>query len=155
MPVLAYFITVTTYGTWLHGDDRGSVDRKADSLSRHKLEPDPALVEQMRARMKHPPITLDAAMRECVNEAILEHCEFRGWQVLALNVRSNHFHLVVSAPGVSKSKVLNSVKARATRRLRESNLLRDRPVWTERGSKTVLETADELEAARNYTLFRQ
>jgi hypothetical protein len=23
MPVLAYFITWTTYGTWLHGDARG------------------------------------------------------------------------------------------------------------------------------------
>ena len=25
--ILAYFSTFRTYGTWLHGDDRGSTDR--------------------------------------------------------------------------------------------------------------------------------
>ena len=31
---LAYLITWTTYGTWLHGDDRGSFDHNGDFILR-------------------------------------------------------------------------------------------------------------------------
>lgn len=30
---LAYFISIRTYGTWLHGDDRGSVDRQHNEFN--------------------------------------------------------------------------------------------------------------------------
>ena len=37
---LAYFSTFTTYGTWLHGDERGSVDREHNQVGTPWLEPD-------------------------------------------------------------------------------------------------------------------
>ena len=32
---LAYFISFRTYGTWLHGDERFSVDRKQNKYALH------------------------------------------------------------------------------------------------------------------------
>jgi hypothetical protein len=40
--VLAYFITFHTYGTWLHGTERGSVDRAHNTLGTPLLPPDVA-----------------------------------------------------------------------------------------------------------------
>jgi len=39
---LAYLITFTTYGTWLHGDPRGSVDREHNVWGTPFLDPDRA-----------------------------------------------------------------------------------------------------------------
>jgi hypothetical protein len=39
---LAYFITFHTYGTWIHGDDRGSVDRHHNLYGTPMLPPDPS-----------------------------------------------------------------------------------------------------------------
>ena len=36
----SYFLTFTTYGTWLHGDTRGSVDREHNIVETPYLEPD-------------------------------------------------------------------------------------------------------------------
>jgi hypothetical protein len=91
-PTLAYLLTWTTYGTWLHGDQRTSASRKQSRV----LKPDPVLEAQMRRRMKHPPLTLDAKMRRVVRETIEEHSEYRGWTLMKLNVRTNHIHLVVT-----------------------------------------------------------
>ena len=45
---LAYFLTLTTYGTWLPGDDRGW-HRKGEP---EVQPPNPFLVEMARSRMK-------------------------------------------------------------------------------------------------------
>jgi hypothetical protein len=37
---LAYFITFTCHGTWLHGDERGSVDRGHNAPGTPFLPPD-------------------------------------------------------------------------------------------------------------------
>ncbi|MCC7508691.1 MAG: transposase [Planctomycetes bacterium] len=148
MPV--YFVTFTCYGTWLHGDARGSHDRKATSLARKILSPDQRLEAEMRRRMNRPAMALSGPMRKVVREAILEHVSFRGWELRELNVRSNHVHLVVLADA-DGSRVLNSVKARATRALREERLVaRDQPVWSERGSYSLLESAKDAADASEY-----
>ena len=40
---LAYLISFRTYGTWLHGDKRGSMDRKHNVYGTSKISPNPAL----------------------------------------------------------------------------------------------------------------
>ena len=57
---LAYFLTFTTYGTWLHGDGRGSVDREHNQPGEPWPEPDPARREGSAARLAQPPYLLDA-----------------------------------------------------------------------------------------------
>ncbi len=76
---LAYFITFSTYGTWLHGDDRGSVQRGAvpgePSL---QLSPRPPLRSFERCEMDQPPYVLDARRREVVLNTIVEVTRHRG-----------------------------------------------------------------------------
>jgi REP element-mobilizing transposase RayT len=145
-----YFVTFTSYGTWLHGDERGSHDRKGTTERTARLAPDPTIEAQMRLRMKHEPFMLNGPMRKVVREAIVEHCDYRRWLLREISVRTNHVHLVVVADAAG-SRVLNSVKARATRALREAMLLgADRPVWTERGSCRVMKTEQDIASACTY-----
>ncbi len=150
------FLTFTTYGTWLHGDERGSHNRKGNTFAERFPAPDPALIAQMKLRMKHAEYRLGDAARECVHAAITEHCAFKGWILHALNVRTNHVHLVVTAQGLSGARVLNEVKAWATRALRKREFVaQDQPAWTERGSKVVLDSPEGFAAAVHYVKFGQ
>ena len=150
-----YLVTLTCYGTWLHGDERGSVWRKGQTVNEHDLGPDPALEAQMRRRMKHPEMRLNGPMRKVVREAIEEHCRYREWVLHAINVRTNHAHMVIGAD-VGASRVLNSVKARATRCLRDAGLIGPtQPVWAERGNRKHIESAESLKDACHYVLEGQ
>ena len=45
---LAYLITFRTYGTWLHGDERGSIGRTGNArLGTVKIDPNVPLKEEM------------------------------------------------------------------------------------------------------------
>jgi REP element-mobilizing transposase RayT len=151
-----FFITFTSYGTWLHGNERGSWNRKADALQDWFIPVDPALEEIMRKRMTHPPMTLTGPMRKCVREAIAQHCKFKGWKMHAINVRTNHVHVVVTAPDDTAARVLNAMKARATLMLRQNKLVdADRPIWTERGSKIPLDNEQGFYGAIHYVKHGQ
>jgi REP element-mobilizing transposase RayT len=152
---LAYFITFTTYGTWLHGDERGSWYRNAKAFRGYFVPPDPKLVESMRRRMKHPAITLSGPMRKTVREGIQAHCEFKGWKFHALAVRTNHVHIVVTTDTHSAQQVMVALKSRATLLLREAGQLADRPMWTENASKIVLDSQASFDGAVHYVLYEQ
>lgn len=150
-----YHITFSCYGTWLHGDERGSHDRKATSLRNKHIAPDPALEAQMRRRMTHAVVVLNGPMRRCVREAIVQHCGFREWKLHALSVRTNHVHVVLTT-FENVSRVLNQIKGRATRSLREAGLVAsDQPVWSARGSKRILDTPEWFESAVRYVTYGQ
>jgi REP element-mobilizing transposase RayT len=132
---LAFFLTFTTYGTWLHGDPRGSIDRSNDAYGQLWLEPSPARLRyEQRFRLTSPAVRLDHTARAAVTEAIAHTCDLRGWSLLALNARTNHVHAVVRAP-VPPEKILTALKANATRRLAELQIvLAGARVWTRHGS---------------------
>src|SRR5258707_2268858 len=52
---LAYLITLRTYGTWLHGDERGSMDRKHNVYGTSKIAPNSRLNKSDTRQLKHPP----------------------------------------------------------------------------------------------------
>jgi hypothetical protein len=54
---LAYFITFTCYGTWLHGDERGSVDDEHNTPGTPVLDPDPERRGRERDDLPGRPIT--------------------------------------------------------------------------------------------------
>src|SRR3989338_5308479 len=93
---LAYLITFTTYGTWLHGDERASVDKNHNCFGEEFLPHNPGLNLTEQNNLKYQPIKLDASCRDIVLRAILEVCDFRGWFAHSVHVRSNHVHIVVS-----------------------------------------------------------
>jgi len=154
---LAYLITVRTFGTWLHGDDRSSVDEHNDlnvygtprRLANKNLE------GEMRKNMKSPPIILNAEQRVAVAEAIKEVCLYRCYTLLALNVRTNHFHAVVSAQA-KPEHVANAFKSYVTRKLRGCNLLPDEvSPWSRGRSRRYLWKEHHVDAAIDYVLYCQ
>jgi REP element-mobilizing transposase RayT len=152
---LAYFITFTTYGTWLHGDAPGSVDREHNRVGTPWLPPALDLRTIARERMTHPPYTLDALRRDTVRDAIIDECQFRGWHLFALHVRSNHVHVVASAAREPEF-VMRGCKANASKRLNGAGFDDpNRKRWTEHGSTRYLWHEDAVAAAVNYTLHQQ
>ena len=105
---LAYLITFRSYGTWLHGDVRGSIDRKNNLYGTPKLEHNPTRKNYVRTILKRPPVLLDAARRRSVERAVRETCDKRGWILIALNVRTNQVHIVVSIGARKPEAALNA-----------------------------------------------
>lgn len=147
---LAYFLTWTTYGTWLPGDERGWVEKPGQFRA-----PDPERQEAARRLMTEPALTLDMQQRSIVEATIADHCRIRGWQLHKVSARTQHVHVVVTAPGRDPEVVMDQFKAWCTRRLKE----RERSLgkakvrlnwWTQGGSKRWLNDADSLEAAIRY-----
>ncbi|MCI0624979.1 MAG: transposase [Acidobacteria bacterium] len=153
---LAYLITIRCYGTWLHGDLRGSMDRKEHHQhGGPKIEPNKKLGEAEEAELKHPPFVMTDAQRAIMENAIREVCDHRGYRLLAVNARTNHVHSVVAARGRPEA-VMNALKAYATRRLREAGLLPNgvRP-WSRHGSNPYLWTSEQITRAVDYVLNGQ
>src|SRR5207249_9910592 len=96
---LAFFITFACYGTWLHGDPRGSVDRDHSTYGTPYLPPDRGRCAREQAQLRASPYLLDASRRQVVLEAILALARRKAWRLWAVHVRSNHVHVVISAGG--------------------------------------------------------
>ena len=153
---LAYLITFRCFGTWLHGDPRGSIDRR--KYNRYGTPDMPAnqkILADEEAELKTPPVFLSGSQRKVVDSAIREVCKHRGYALHAVNVRTNHVHSVVSA-GCKPEQVMNSFKAYATRKLRETNLLsRNIKPWARHGSTPYLWTEEQVQRAIDYVINGQ
>ena len=153
---IAYLITFRTYGTWLHGDERGSTSRHRSTYGTPKLKHDPRWLEINRERMKRQPVTLDADQRTLVKNAIEETCEIRKWVLHAINVRTNHAHTVMPTSGRSPAIALGAFKANATRVLRVSGLwISELSPWSDKGSNRYLWTEESLGRACDYVKYGQ
>ena len=152
---LGYLITCRTYGTWVHGDARGSVDREHSAYGAPMLDPNGSLERAERRRLKTPPVTLTAQQRVVVAETIRAVCRKLDWSLLALNVRTTHFHAVVAAP-YHPERVMHAFKAYATRRLREEGLhAQGAPLWSRHGSTRYLWKPPQVEHACRYVAESQ
>ena len=148
---LAYLLTWTCYGTWLPGDARGSVDRGQGFAPSCELRED-----INRFRMECDALTLSIQERRCVQDAIREQCDHRDWWLGACNVRTNHLHCVVAAPGRSPEIVVKHLKAWSTRALRAIDGERfAHRVWTRHASTRYLWSRDEVASAIGYVLEAQ
>ncbi|MEA2206389.1 MAG: hypothetical protein QOE77_3165 [Blastocatellia bacterium] len=152
---LAYLISFRTYGTWLHGDKRGSINRRQNQYGTRRIARNPGLQSAERKQLKHPPLRLNRKQRPLIAKAIREVCIHRKYQLLAINVRTNHVHTVVSAQ-IKPEPILQAFQAYATRKLRRANLLRnDVKPWSRHGSTPYLWKAKHLERAIDYVLYGQ
>ena len=119
------------------------------------MPPNKNLLSNERAEPKSLPVTLNKRQRELVAAAIRNVCKHRNYPVYAINVRTNHAHVVVAS--LSKPEiVMNSFKSYATRKLREEHLIkRDIKPWARHGSTRYLWTEEQLAQAIEYVLFGQ
>ena len=147
---LAFFITISTYGVWLPGDERGWVEHnKGWQL------PNPIRELEAKALMTESSVILNDVSRKLVEAQISETCAFRKWNLHAVNCRSNHMHFVLSGCEVNPKSIRSSVKAWCTRRLKkEIDPLRTN-WWAERGSIRWVFTEDSLERVILYVLDGQ
>jgi REP element-mobilizing transposase RayT len=148
---LGLFITWTVYGTFLPGDARGWRNRHSgEQLGRPNLE------TWHRGRLNHDVITLDDSMRNVADAAIREICGVRSWTAWAIAVRSNHVHVVVTAPEYKPALVRDQMKAKATMELRRTFVVwRDRPVWTAKGDIEFLDSETDIEQCVAYVAEAQ
>ena len=150
---LAYFITFSCYGTWLHGDERGSKDRRKYNLyGTPEISHTPKWSERERPLLKNPPVKLSAKRRPVVENAIAEVCAYRRCLLHAVQARTNHVHIVVSA-NMPPEKIMGSFKSYATRHLRQERLVDiDTKIWSRHGSTRYLWTDEHIEQAVHYVL---
>jgi REP element-mobilizing transposase RayT len=152
---LAYLISFRSYGTWLHGDERGAIDRSHNRYRSPYLKPNDDWRRYNEQQLKAPPVKLQARHRNSIKKAIIDTCEKRKWGLLAHNIRTNHVHSVVSAKK-EPDIVLNALKANATRQLREDSLWsHDFSPWARKGSKRRLWNAQSVAKAIDYVLNGQ
>ena len=152
---LAYLITFTCYGTRLHGDEVGSVDRNHNVPGTPYLRPNTARVLAEEKRMRQEPYELNAQRGAAVMGALREVCLRRSWKLHAAHVRSNHVHLVVTAQ-VAPERVMRDVKVHASRALDRMGLdgvARRR--WTHHGSTRYLWKLEDVGSAVHYVVREQ
>ena len=119
MPILATMFTITTYGTWLRGDERGWVD---DGVT---FPPDPVLEKCDNDRLVQAPFYFDSierfAVGQAMGEALIERLKV---DVLAICVQSWHAHFVVGPSGYGPAMIVKCAKDAARWKLRP-----DRRIW--------------------------
>jgi REP element-mobilizing transposase RayT len=152
---LAFLISFRCYGTWLHGDARGSVDRFHNRYSSPRIAPNRCWFEHNQRALKRPPVNLSQTRRAAVKEAIEETCRIRRWKYWICNIRTNHVHTVVSA-NCDPEIVLNAFKANATRKMREAGCWQSAETpWVRKGSKRRLWTEQDVISAIVYVEYEQ
>jgi len=153
---LAYLITFRTFGTWLHGDERTSVKRDGwNGYGHPRYAKNETLERWMSEESNSPPFILSDQMKAVVEASVRELCQRREFDLRAVNVRTNHVHVVVSA-AQKPERVADGLKANATKSLRESGLISsDAKVWSRGRSRRYLWKPRHVGAAIEYTLNGQ
>ena len=155
---IACLITWTTYGTWLHGDARGWVQKGISGIQ----EPNPEREHQARALMAESEVRLTSAQRVIIEETIRDHCRRRGWVLHAVNARSNHVHVVVTAERDPEA-VRDQLKSWCSRKLSDHAGLTEavarkagrRHWFTEGGDIQKIDEEEHLQNAIHYVLEGQ
>ncbi len=156
-----WFLTWTTYGTWLPGDRRGFVsnvrDRQGQLVRFNKpgtpyKRDVPALLRAARVRCKHAPVYLTKDQSRVVFKEVQQLCLFRNWQLLAIAIMHNHVHVLVQVAGdPDGADILRDLKTNVSRGLNRKEKQNQRKRWwTRSGSKRCLKTEESVIATASY-----
>lgn len=153
---LAYLITFRCYGTWLHGDERGSINRFNNQYHSPYIPANEKWQQYNSAKLVCEPVILKAAHRSAVELAIRETCSFRNWELHTINIRTNHIHVVVNMGAKLPELALNALKANATRQLKQEGLwLKKHSPWADKGSNRYLWNNRSVDRAIDYVINGQ
>lgn len=151
----AFLITWRTYGTWLPGDERGWVDERRNGRGEPKHRADQRLENAAKGQMKAARVILTDAQRQAVDDAVRAACTEKGWVLHAVNVRTNHVHVVVNTNSPPERTQV-ALKAAATKMLTERGLAPPGGVvWSRGGSQRGLTNERALSVAVDYVRNRQ
>ncbi len=134
MNVLAYHITWGTYGTRLHGDPRGTVDRANNEHGEPIVGRDAERQKREKDFMKYPPICL--TREQCIygQDTIPGICERGHWTLHTCACAPDHVHVVLTSPFDPKT-IRALLKRWLGQSLREKwEIPEDQTWWAEDGS---------------------
>ncbi len=138
--LLANLITMTTYGTWLRGDQRGWVDEGI------VFPADPVIEEIDRKRMKHSEYLFSAGdwwqVGEWMGTSLVKRLALR---ICAMTVQRWHVHVVAGASSAALPDVAKCAKDAVRWGLRPG-----RPIWGAGFDKRYCFTMREVLARIEY-----
>jgi REP element-mobilizing transposase RayT len=173
--VLASHIIITMYGFWLPNDPRGSWSDfvgawelfrfgpatktdKRRSLARN--EHDRELRLRAKRALKYPSVEITGRQALAIAEAFGDVSKRKGYPFYALSILPKHIHAVVGRHERDAEHIMGHLKFAATRRLIECGLHPFRSfrttsalvptMWTKRGWKVFLDSAEDIDRAVNY-----
>jgi REP element-mobilizing transposase RayT len=147
---LAYHITFGTYGTRLHGDERGTIDRTMNKFGEPIVGVDVEWQQIERSLLKFPPRVLTLEQRLFIEEVVPSVCIRGGWKHLATAAAPDHVHNVLSAE-VEGKDVRKWLKRWVSEAMNERWTLQEGEVWwAECGSVRWVWTEDYYERAIDY-----
>ena len=94
---LAYHMTVGTYGTRLHGDPRGTVDRSHNRPGDPILGRDEDWQKEELSLLKFDPVVLAAPQRGFIEGIVPAICQRGGWEYHIVAARADHIHVELSS----------------------------------------------------------
>ena len=100
---LAFHITFGTYGTRLHGDERGTVHRGMNKPGEPILGGDDQWLQVESSLLKFDPVRLLDVQRAVAEAAIPNICKRGGWRYHVAAARPDHVHVLLSATTDSKA----------------------------------------------------
>jgi REP element-mobilizing transposase RayT len=151
----AHFLTFVTYGSRMHGDRRGTVDRHNNVVGEPLVGRDDFRRNYQVRQMRSPAFVIGSSQRAALESAFAEVADVRGWNILALSIRLEHVHVVVVGDA-SAEAILTTFKAYGTRRLRRDGLVPAHAiVWARHGSTRTLTNESGLAAVVDYVANRQ
>ena len=126
------------------------------SIRRRSFHPTSAGVEHSAQALKCEPVALNAPQRESVETAVRKTCTLRNWHMRAINVRTNHVHVVVAIGTARPEHALNAFKANATKQLRQDgHWPQQQTPWADNGCKRYLWNERSIERAIDYVINGQ
>jgi REP element-mobilizing transposase RayT len=140
---LAYHLTWHTHKTYLPGNEKGWVRRGGGIRL-----PDEQLETAALLGSDADPVVLTDEQRAAVADQVRETCAVRGWTLHAVNVRTTHAHVVVTADA-EPERVLELLKAWASRRLNRLAGAKQQ-WWSYHGSTKWINEPDYLQNAIVY-----
>jgi REP element-mobilizing transposase RayT len=156
-----WFLTSTTYGNWLPGDERGFVGPIRTPLGMQVIHNRPGTaydrdVDWLRmhsqAQLKGAPILLTFDQADVLLGQFYETARHRRWNLSAVGIMTTHVHIVVGVFDDPDPKdILGDFKSYGSRALnRQWARPRSDTWWTESGSKRKLSGESAVLAAVEY-----
>ncbi len=150
MNVLAYHITWGTYGTRLHGDPRGTVDRQNNEYGTPVPEYDEHRWIRETENLKFDPIYLTRDEMIFVESIIPSICECDYWKIIECAAGPDHVHTVLSSPNDPET-IRRLLKRWLGQAMSEQfGLEKGRTWWAECGSIRWIDNERYFANAANY-----
>jgi hypothetical protein len=97
MKLIAYHITWGTYGTRLHGDPRGTVDRQHNQYGQPVLKYDQHRWARERSLLKFPPVILSKPRMILIESLLPEICTRGHWTYRTGAAGPDHVHVILTS----------------------------------------------------------